>query len=285
MVFLNEWFKPHQTGKVISTPESSNPTTAAGFLQQSLGQDQPGRRPLNTAQKSLGATGAPTSAPGQWFSASSPDSAMLVMAEPSSTKNVFFSRLGELITCVIHQTAPMPLHWGLESMLLRGFHALASYVLRDGDQTSDLKRAEAHFNAALRLGCMARASRSLNMSWFFANWSARGWFFIIGLCSTLWLKSCRRWTSEEYYDSPSFKIQLIGESIKSKLRNEHSSSPRARFGQAVLSAHRGDWQTALNSFREAPGISWDLGSIGNQHEPTLTLIVAKSEKKKRQDTS
>lgn len=41
---------------------------------------------------------------------------------------------------------------GLESMLLRGFHALASYVLRDGDQTNDLRRAEAHFNAALHLG-------------------------------------------------------------------------------------------------------------------------------------
>ena len=34
-------------------------------------------------------------------------------------------------------------------------------------------------------------------------------------------------------------------------RKDSSSSPRARFGKAVLSAYRGDWQTALKSFREA----------------------------------
>ena len=68
----------------------------------------------------------------------------------------------------------------LESMLLRGFHALASYVLRDGG-AKDLQRAEYHFNAAM---------------------------------------------------------------------NDSSSSPRAHFGKAVLSAHRGDYQTALTSFRE-----------------------------------
>lgn len=35
-------------------------------------------------------------------------------------------------------------------MLLRGFHALASYVLRDGG-AKDLQRAEYHFNAAMQL--------------------------------------------------------------------------------------------------------------------------------------
>ena len=34
-------------------------------------------------------------------------------------------------------------------------------------------------------------------------------------------------------------------------RNDSSSSPRAHFGKAVLSAQRGDYQTALTSFREA----------------------------------
>ena len=35
-------------------------------------------------------------------------------------------------------------------MLLRGFHALASYVLRDGG-AKDLQRAEYHFSAAMQL--------------------------------------------------------------------------------------------------------------------------------------
>ena len=35
-------------------------------------------------------------------------------------------------------------------MLLRGFHALASYVLRDGG-AKDLQRAEYHLNAAMQL--------------------------------------------------------------------------------------------------------------------------------------
>ena len=38
-------------------------------------------------------------------------------------------------------------------------------------------------------------------------------------------------------------------------RKDGSSSPRARFGIAVLSALRGDWQTALDSFREAGSAS------------------------------
>lgn len=34
------------------------------------------------------------------------------------------------------------------------------------------------------------------------------------------------------------------------LRSFNKSSPRARFGHAVLAASRGDWQQALISFRE-----------------------------------
>ena len=119
---------------------------------------------------------------------------------------------------------------GLESMLLRGFQSLASYVLQDGEEANDLKRAEAHFNAALKLGRVC--------IWFWPNLctlSITMYYIVLHICSSL--------------EFPNV-VSMLSWNLPAP-RKDSSSSPRARFGKAVLSAHRGDWQTALKSFREA----------------------------------